>query len=35
MQDTKPKLYNPKRYEVVSLNRDFRKKELTKITVEN
>jgi len=35
MQDTKPKLYNPKRFEVGSLNRDRRKKELVKITVEN
>lgn len=35
MQDNRPKLYNPKRYEVVSLNREKRKKELTRITVEN
>jgi hypothetical protein len=35
MQDPKPKLYNPKRFEVGSLNRDRRKKELVKITIEN
>jgi len=35
MQDTKPKLYNPKRFEVGSLNRDRRRKDLVKITVEN
>jgi len=35
MQDTRPKLYNPKRFEVGSLNRDKRKKDLVKITVEN
>lgn len=35
MQDNKPKLYNPKRFEVPSLNRDARKKSLMKITAEN
>jgi len=35
MQDPKPKLYNPKRFEVGSLNREKRKRDLVKITVEN
>jgi len=46
MQDPKPKLYNPsklkrqitlslERFEVGSLNRNARKRELVKITVEN
>ena len=35
MQDSRPKLYNPKRYELVSLNREKRKKDLMKITIEN
>jgi len=35
MQDPKPKLYNPKRFEVASLNRNKRKRELVKITIEN
>lgn len=35
MQDNRPKLYNPKRYELVSLNREKRKKDLMKITIEN
>ena len=35
MQDSKPKLYNPKRYELISLNREKRKKDLMKITIEN
>lgn len=33
--DGKPKLYNPKRFEVGSLNREKRKRDLVKITVEN
>lgn len=35
MMDGKPKLYNPKRFEVGSLNREKRKRDLVKITVEN
>lgn len=35
MQDPKPKLYNPRRFEVASLNRNKRKRELVKITIEN
>lgn len=35
MQDPKPKLYNPRRFELVSLNRERRKKDLMKITIEN
>jgi len=35
MLDSKPKLYNPKRFEVGSLNREKRKRDLVKITVEN
>lgn len=35
MLDGKPKLYNPKRFEVGSLNREKRKRDLVKITVEN
>ena len=35
MQNPKPALYNPMRVEKASLNRNQRKKELMKITVEN
>lgn len=35
MQTHKPSLYNPNRVEKASLNREYRKKELMKITVEN
>ena len=35
MQAHKPSLYNPNRVEKASLNREQRKKELMKITVEN
>jgi len=35
MQTQKPSLYNPDRFEKASLNRQVRKKELMRITVEN
>ena len=35
MQAQKPSLYNPGRFEKASLNRQIRKKELMRITVEN